>query len=106
MALYFAKVKVGVNQNLYDAIVVHYSTIPKLNIPTLLPPIPRMVSWIKLDSADTGILGSINSSPYTATTFLLPIEISGGDMRNTIDLSGIVFDNVAQVLVNTAFSII
>lgn len=115
MALYFASVTLTGPIDLYTALSAHYATIgatPVLGIPILLPPMPKMVAWIRMSSEDpaVNILGSSSVTPfYTGVQAVdaTPVEFTGGGNRNTIALGSIVFDTGGvPAIVDVAFQII
>lgn len=107
MAVYFAQVTMQTG-NLYDDLVTHYATVPStVTVPTLLPPIPNAVAWLRLEGTGAAILGTLDVSPFFGPVVLLdtPVEIPGGGGRNTINLSGIMIEPVG-VVIDIAFAVI
>ena len=110
MALYFAAVNVESSvSNLYSIVVGHYAQIPANSIvPSLLPPIPHMVAWLRMDTAatDVYILGTSETSPYYTRVQILPVEFPDFG-RNLIDLNSIFIEvPTGGAIVNLTFVVI
>lgn len=110
MALYFAAVDVqSPVSRLYDFVVAHYAAVPANSIvPTLLPPVPNMVAWLKLDTAatDVYVLGTSDTSPFYTRVQLLPVEFPDFG-RNLIDLRSIYIEvPTGGAIVNMSFVIL
>ena len=106
MALFFARFAYSSPSTVYDALVAHYAKVPQPSlVPSLLPPVPHMVSWFRLDcSIPADIVGTSDNDPFTGPVLPLPAEVSGG-LRNSIDLRGLIL-NVGNSTLTLSFQII